>query len=125
MTNTPALTHIGIALTAGGFALIAFTWGKVAALTSVALQLPYLVSGGLTALGLIMAGVTLVNVQAKRNDAATRDRHMQQLTEVLAEIRALLRSEDVAAPAAQARNEVTDQLPVGSWDADREPHEAR
>src|SRR2546429_4406941 len=37
----------GLVLTAGGFGLIAFTWSQVAALTDVAQQVPYLVSGGL------------------------------------------------------------------------------
>jgi hypothetical protein len=131
----PTMTYVGIAVAAAGFVAIIFTWGKVAALTAVPLQLPYLVSGGLTGLGLIMIGVTLINVQAKRQDAAVRDRQMDQLSEVLAEIRVLLGGEerpvaDVEAPAdaethegdatwegaarPAASDEVTDQIPLQS-----------
>lgn len=107
----PTMTLVGIGVAAVGFVLILFAWGKVAPLTAVPLQLPYLISGGLTGLGLVMVGVTLVNVQAKREDAAHRDRQMAQLSEALAEITARLGgvpSADDDGPA----EDVTDQLPV-------------
>lgn len=91
------LTYAGIACIVAGFAVIGFVWGRVAALTAVPLQLPYLVSGGLTALGLILVGVLLVNIQTKLADAARRDRQLQQLGEVLDQIRAAVLGE---APAA-------------------------
>lgn len=82
------LMYAGIASIITGFATIAFVWGRVAALTAVPLQLPYLVSGGLTALGLILVGILLVNIQVKLADAARRDRQLHQLGEVLDQIRA-------------------------------------
>ncbi|MBW3661724.1 MAG: hypothetical protein KY469_01385 [Actinobacteria bacterium] len=81
--TSPILLYIGLAVTAAGFALIAMTWGRVAPLDSVALQLPYLVSGGLTGLGLIIVGAVMLNVHAKRREAAQRERQTQQLLEIL------------------------------------------
>ena len=88
--DSVAPTWIGIAAVGLGFALIAYTWAKVAGLTSVALQLPYFVSGGLTALGLILVGITVINIAAKRRDAAERDRQTEQLAATMAELRAAL-----------------------------------
>lgn len=88
--DSVAPTWIGIACVCLGFALIAYTWARVAGLTSVALQLPYFVSGGLTALGLILVGLTVVNIAAKRRDAAERDRQTAQLAATMAELRAAL-----------------------------------
>src|SRR5688500_13142031 len=48
---------VGLFLTLVGFGLIAFAWGKTAGVLDVALQVPYLVSAGLTGLGLIMLGL--------------------------------------------------------------------
>lgn len=74
-------TYVGIVVIAVGFALIGVAWAEIAALTDVALQMPYLVSAGFTGLGLVMLGLIMVNVAAKRQDAAERSRQMQTLTE--------------------------------------------
>ena len=87
---SPALTFAGIVVTVAGFVVILATWGRVAALTAVPLQLPYLLSGGLTGLGLILSGLTMINVNAKRIDASSRARQLGQLAEVMAEIKELL-----------------------------------
>lgn len=110
----PTMTYIGIAVAAAGFAVIMFSWGKVAALTSVPLQMPYLMSGGLTGLGLILVGLTLVNVNAKRQDTSARERQLGQVREVMAEIKAVLADEPSAAAAPDA--DATDQLPPLSAD---------
>lgn len=86
----PTLLYVGIVLVAAGFALIAFSWGQVAGLESVPLQLPYLLSGGLTGLGLIIVGATAVNIHAKRREAAERERQTQQLMEILRQVTSVL-----------------------------------
>lgn len=86
----PTLTYLGIAVAAAGFVVILITWGEVGALTAVPLQMPYLLSGGLVGLGLIMTGLTLISVNAKRMDAAARERQLGQVREVLSEIKLLL-----------------------------------
>ena len=48
-------TWIGVAAVILGFGLIALTWGFVSGEGQVFRQLPYLVSGGLSGLGLIVA----------------------------------------------------------------------
>jgi len=80
-------TYVGIVVVLVGFGLIALTWAEVAALTNVALQLPYLVSAGFSGLGLIMVGVVLVGVAARRQDSAERGRQMDVLVDALAELR--------------------------------------
>ena len=88
--SSAALTFIGIGVAIAGFVLILVAWGQVAGETLVYLQLPYLVSAGLTGLGLVMVGLTVVNVAAKRHDAADRDRQMDQLVSILEELKATL-----------------------------------
>lgn len=87
---SPVLTWVGLGLTALGFALIAFTWGKVSELLQVSLQLPYVVSGGLTGVALVIVGMTAVNVAARRQDAAQRAQQMAELQSLLRELRETL-----------------------------------
>ena len=88
---SPIPTYAGIAIAAIGFALIAFAWSKVAGIAdNVALQMPYLVSGGLTGLGLVMVGVTVVNVAAKRRDGLLRQQQTELLADALHELRTTL-----------------------------------
>lgn len=85
---SPIPTYVGIAITVIGFAVIAFAWGKVAGIAdNVALQMPYLVSGGLAGLGLVMVGVTVINVAAKRRDSQLRQQQTQLLADALRELR--------------------------------------
>ncbi len=82
----PAFVWIGVVVAGIGFGLIGLAWGQVAGETQVYLQLPYVVSAGLTGLGLIMVGVTVVNVAAKRRDAVERDRQIDRLVSILEEV---------------------------------------
>lgn len=86
----PALTYAGVALVVAGFVLILYTWGRVAGLANVALQLPYVVSGGLSALALILTGLTLVIVNAKRQDLSAAERELTHLRDAVAELTVLL-----------------------------------
>jgi hypothetical protein len=83
-------TWVGVLVTAIGLILIAVAWGKVAGLTNVGLQMPYLVSAGFTGLGLIVVGLAIVSISAKRADSAERSRQLRELREVLADLRAEL-----------------------------------
>ena len=88
---SPAPTYAGIIVAAAGFALIFYAWSKVAGIAdNVALQMPYLVSGGLTGLGLVMVGVTVVNVAAKRRDGLLRQQQTELLADALHELRTAL-----------------------------------
>lgn len=81
---------IGLLFAAGGFGLIAYTWGETAALTDVALQVPYVVSGGLSGLGLILLGLLVVNVSVKRRETRARERQLEELRDALAGLRAAI-----------------------------------
>jgi hypothetical protein len=80
-------TWLGVTISAAGLVLIAIAWGRTAALTNVALQTPYVISAGFTGLGLVVVGVTMVSIAAKRADAAERIRQLRELREVLADLR--------------------------------------
>ncbi len=83
---SPVPTYLGIAVAAIGFVLILFAWGQSAGETNVALQIPYLISGGMVGLGLILVGVTVVNVAAKRRDALLREQQTGLLASALREL---------------------------------------
>lgn len=87
---SPVPTYIGIAVAAVGFVLILVAWGQVAGEVNVALQMPYLISGGLTGLGLVMVGVTIVSVAARRRDAVLREQQTALLADALRELSAAL-----------------------------------
>jgi hypothetical protein len=88
--GSPALTYIGVAIAVLGFVLILLAWGQVAGETQVYLQIPYVVSAGLSGVGFVMVGLTIVNVAAKQRDAADRDRQMDQLVSILGELKSTL-----------------------------------
>ena len=88
--GSPTITYIGVGVAVLGFLLILLAWGQVAGETQVYLQIPYLVSAGLTGVGLVMVGLTVVNVSAKQRDAADRDRQMDQLVSILAELKTVM-----------------------------------
>ena len=84
---SPTPTYLGIGIVAVGFVLLAVAWGGVAGKDNVALQVPYLVSGGLTGIALVLVGLTVVNVAAKRRDSALREQQIQLLAAALSELR--------------------------------------
>lgn len=91
---SPVPTYVGIAVAAVGFVLIVFAWGRVAGEVNVALQMPYLISGGLTGLALVMVGLTVVSVAARRRDAALREQQTALLADAVRELSAALDPDD-------------------------------
>ena len=81
-------TYVGAVVIAAGFSLIGIAWAEVAGLTNVGLQMPYLVSAGFTGLALVMVGLIVINVAAKRQDGAERSRQMRALSESLQALQA-------------------------------------
>ena len=84
-------TWIGMAVVGLGFAVLAYGWGRVGGLASVALQLPYAISAGCGGLGLIVLGAAVVGIQAKRREAAAREEVVLELRRVVAELERLAR----------------------------------
>jgi hypothetical protein len=85
---------IGLFVAAAGFGLIAFTWSKVA------LQVPYLLSGGFVGLGLVMLGLLVVNLAVKRKEAFDRHRQLEEVREALVRLR-----EAIEEPAEEEADE--------------------
>ncbi|MDQ1697613.1 MAG: hypothetical protein QOJ03_2966 [Frankiaceae bacterium] len=79
-------TYAGVVIALIGFALIGVGWAKVAGLIDVWRQMPYLLSAGLPGLGLVMTGLVIINVSARRQDAAARARQTATLTEALRDL---------------------------------------
>lgn len=92
---TPHLvTWIGVGVTTIGLILLVVAWGKVAGLTNVGLQMPYLVSAGFTGVALVLVGLTIVNIDAKRADAAARTAQLVELRGLLTELRTAVEEDD-------------------------------
>ncbi len=85
----------GLALVVVGFVVLFFAWNGAAEVDHVQGQIPYLISGAAVGLGLIGAGLTVVNVQARRADQA----------ELLNRLEALLEARDAeqTAPTPEPR----------------------
>jgi hypothetical protein len=79
-TNSPV--SAGVALVVAGFIALFLAWNGAASKDYVEGQLPYLISGGLVGIGLIGAGLTVVNVQARRAD---QDALMDRIERLLEE----------------------------------------
>jgi len=78
---------VAAGLVVAGFVAFALGWRGAAATLDVPVQVPYLVSGGLAGLALILAGVVLVLVQLGRREAADE---RQLVADVLTEAHAVL-----------------------------------
>jgi hypothetical protein len=87
--GAPTWTWLGVGAVALGFVLIALAWGDVAHESQIYKQLPYIVSAGFSGLGLIIAGVTIVNVATRQRDTLQRNRQMERLITIMAELKSL------------------------------------
>jgi hypothetical protein len=82
--DSPTPVYVGVALIGIGLALVAYTWLRVADLSSVALQLPWVASGGFTGVGLVVVGALVVNIGAKRRESAERRKQIAALADLVA-----------------------------------------
>jgi hypothetical protein len=71
----------GVLLVVAGFVALFLAWNGAAGKDYVEGQLPYVISGGMVGLGLIGAGLTVINVQARRADQAELLTRLEALTE--------------------------------------------
>ena len=71
--------YLSVALIAVGFLLIYFAWNGAAEKDFIQGQFPYLLSGGLTGLGLILCGLTLVATQSFRRDVLSLQDRIEEL----------------------------------------------
>jgi hypothetical protein len=78
-SNSPV--SAGLALVVAGFIALFLAWNSAAGIDYVEGQIPYLISGGLVGLGLIGAGLTVVNIQARRADQTELLHKLEELLE--------------------------------------------
>ncbi len=83
---------LGTGLCAAGLLLVFLGWNGAASVDRVEAQFPYLLSGGVAGLSLVVMGVGIIVVQNQRADRA-------QLQQTLREIEAAIRGEDPMATA--------------------------
>lgn len=75
--------RIGMAFAAAGFVLILIAWNGAAGLDYAQGQIPYLISGGVGGLGLIVFGAALIVAESNRRDRALLERRLEELTVAL------------------------------------------
>lgn len=73
----------GLGLVAVGIALIGIAYNAVASQTTLLGQMPYLVSGGLIGLALVMVGAAVLVVSSAREDRAMLELKLDQLTDAV------------------------------------------
>ena len=100
--SKPLMPYLGATLVVIGFGFISFTWGRVAGLGSVALQLPYIASGAFTGLGLIVCGVSILAATSASRDAQARQESLARLSRSMDEILLVLSEEHVGKDPGQA-----------------------
>lgn len=72
MTGSKYTIQLAVGLAAVGFLLIVLGWNGAASLDRVPGQMPYVISGGVAGLGLVLTGLVLALVQeARRNTSLT------------------------------------------------------
>jgi hypothetical protein len=90
-------SYLAALIVLSGFALVGLAWYSVAGQSRLQNQFPYLLSGGLGGLGLIVTGMAVLLMQTLREESA---REREQLNEVhVAILRVIL-----AAPARTDRD---------------------
>ena len=71
--------YLSVALIAVGFLLLYFAWNGAAEKDFIQGQFPYLLSGGLGGIGLILCGLTLVITQSFRRDLLSLQDRIDEL----------------------------------------------
>jgi hypothetical protein len=75
--------QIGIGFIGLGFLVIFIAWNGAAEKNCVDCQVPYLISGGATAIGLIIIGSALIMFEAARRDRAHLDAKLTEIANAL------------------------------------------
>jgi hypothetical protein len=92
---------LGITYCLVGFVLIFLGWNGAASYDRVSAQIPYVVSGGVGGLALVMLGTGLIIVQSHRADRGALEATMLDLRDVLDRL-AAGRTEDAVAASGTA-----------------------
>ena len=88
---------LGMLFAGLGFLLMVMGWNGAAGLDYVQGQIPYIISGGLIGLALVIFGAVLLIIESQRRDRLMLERRLEELTAALA------RRDEEAAPPARTR----------------------
>jgi hypothetical protein len=78
-------TYVAVAMMAGGFLLIVLGWNGAASIDFVQGQIPYVISGGLAGVSLVVGGVALAVIQDMRRSTLTVTEKLEELTHIVAQ----------------------------------------
>ena len=81
MTGSKYTIQLAVGLAAVGFLLIVLGWNGAASLDRVPGQMPYLISGGVAGLGLVLTGLVLALVQESRRNTSLMLAKLDELGE--------------------------------------------
>ena len=84
MFRSPTAT--AVVLVALGFVFVYFGWDGAAEKDTIQQQFPYLLSGGVIGLGLIMGGLTVAIVQTLRRESAALAGKLDELADALGRV---------------------------------------
>lgn len=85
-------TYLAVAMTLAGFSTIFLAWNGAAGFDRMPQQFPYLLSGGMTGIGLVVGGMAVMGIQTARQLSAERARQMEQVTDAMAGLVASVRT---------------------------------
>ena len=80
---------LGLAFCIAGLAVIWAGWNGAASYNDIRKQFPYLISGGLTGLALVVIGVGLMIIQSQRADRVQLEANLVELRNILDRMTAL------------------------------------
>ena len=101
-TKAKLAVFAGLAVAVTGFVLITLAWNGAAKQDAVQGQFPYLLSGGLAGLGLVMAGLAFMVIQLIKVEGDQRARQWEQLINAVDDLAARLAGERDGDPESGA-----------------------
>jgi hypothetical protein len=119
---------VGLAVALAGFVVIGLAWDGAAEQNFVPAQFPYLISGGMTGIGLVIVGLAVIFVQTMRNDAVERDAQLSRLEDRLTDLQRVVSPPDEYDPSVSGEfrprprtadngEAATKEVPAaGSWE---------
>lgn len=79
-------SYVAVGMILTGFMIIGLAWNGAASLDRLPSQFPYLLSGGMGGLGLIVAGMAIMYVQTTRTLTAERSRRYSRVNAEMAQV---------------------------------------
>lgn len=94
-------TYLAVVMMAGGFLLIVLGWNGAASLDYIQGQIPFVLSGGMAGLGLVMGGVALTIIQEMRRTTGALAARLDRIAGLLEHEVAVEETENLPAPRIQ------------------------